>query len=172
MIYLVISLLCDKGVRKLYQTVTHVIDMRQESQLIALPRDDKGSCGIGIRCVVLQREKERSRMSQDVGMQADSNAPPLSRSHRLCAFGFVTVARKLRNLCCDLGDHPRSFAWTILARPQTRARESANFRRSRIPIIAPRFRLSYDFASDFYHFTDVPTKISSPPQRYDGVARI
>lgn len=41
MIYLVIFLLCDKGVRKLYQTVTHVIDMRQESQLIALPRDDK-----------------------------------------------------------------------------------------------------------------------------------
>lgn len=105
-------------------------------------------------------------------MQADSNTPLLSRSHRLCAFGFVTAGRKLQSLCYDLGLRPQNFAWTILVCPQTQARESTNFRRSRIPIIAPRFRLSYDLASDFYHSTDVLTKISFPSGTYDGVARI
>lgn len=95
MIYLARSFLCDKGTRKLYQTVTHVIYTRQESQLIALPHDDKlvwdwyslrGS----------SKREEPGRMSQDVGMQADSNAPPLSaKSHRLCASGYVTAGRKL-----------------------------------------------------------------------------
>ncbi|EGI66200.1 hypothetical protein G5I_05318 [Acromyrmex echinatior] len=32
-------------------------------------------------------------MSQDVGMQADSN-PPLAKSHRLCACRFVTDGRR------------------------------------------------------------------------------
>lgn len=117
MIYLVRSFLCDKE-RKLYHT--HVIDPRQESQLIVLFRDNK----LVWDWYSLRGSSKRwARMSQDVGMRADSNVLS-ARSQRLCASGFVTAGRKLQGLWRGLTDRPQNFACTILARPQTRVHAS------------------------------------------------
>ncbi|KYQ51892.1 hypothetical protein ALC60_09008 [Trachymyrmex zeteki] len=83
-------------------------------------------------------------MSQDVGMQADSN-PPLAKSHRLCASRFVTVDR--RPPISQLA--PRGSSLIACWRRYTRPKRAVRERKRQLPALLRDGPLSYRLRMPF-----------------------
>jgi len=119
------------------------------------------TCGIGILCVVLQREKHSSRMSQNVGMQADSNAASSAKSRRFCTGGFMIVGRKSRQNRAYtrwFKGLSRSFAWTILASSSSNSSTRTPLTFADPDHCAMLSTFCCGSVSDFYHSASVPRK--------------
>jgi len=155
----------DKGVRKLYQTATHVIDVWQENQLIALPMTTS-SCGIGIRCVA-QREKNQAGWAKTLVCKLTQ----IHRWRRVTDFvpvdSWPSVVSYSELVCHDLKDRPRTVSHGLFS-SSTRVRELTNFRRSRILIIDAAVSTSLQFCERFLFRECFPRKISFPSGTYDA----